>query len=154
MTIDAVQTLLDRIEIEKLGFLCARGIDTDAAYFDQCMTEDVEVVYPFGQWSGRAAYKRARDETIGATFAFTQHLLTNAIIDIDGDTARAQYYVFAAQALKATGGKDVVYAGATYTQDLVRTPQGWRIKRHHCESRWIDDKVGLMNVVERTSKSY
>jgi hypothetical protein len=153
MTTDAVQTLLDRIEIEKLAVLCGRGIDIDSSYFDRCMTEDVEVIYPFGQWTGLEAYKRARDATIGATFAFTQHLLTNPIIDIDGDTAKAQYSVFAAQALKATGGKDVVYAGAIYSQDLVRTPKGWRIKRHHCESLWIDDKVGLMNVVETSAEA-
>lgn len=145
---DAAQMLLDRIEIEKLAFLYGRGNDMSSSYFDQCMTDDVEVIYPFGQWKGLEEHKRQRDATIGIAFTFTQHLLTNALIDIDGDTAKAQYYVYAAHGIAKPGGQDIVYAGAIYTHDVVRTPKGWRIKRHHCDTLWIDDAGGLMQKID------
>jgi hypothetical protein len=45
-------------------------------------------------------------------------------------------------------GKDgqpaMVPAGALYTQDCVRTPEGWRVKYHRCRLLWIHDPDGLM----------
>ena len=137
----------DHAEIERLAFLYGRGNDISASFFDQCMCEDVEVVYPFGSWSGLETHKRMRDSTIGVAFAYTQHYLTNPLIEVNGATAKAQYYVFAAHGMK-TADKAVVYAGAIYNHDLVRTEKGWRIRRHHCETLWIDDAGGLMDAVE------
>src|ERR1700722_8929109 len=96
MTADAIQSLLDRIEIEKLAVLFGKGNDLSSSYFDLCLTDDVEVVYPFGQWAGLEEQKRRRDSSIGLTFKFTQTFLSNTIIEIDGDSATAQYQVFAA----------------------------------------------------------
>jgi hypothetical protein len=136
MTINAAQLIVDRIEIEKLAFLFVRGNDIDASFFDQCLTKDVEVIYPFGEWKGLEEQKRHRDGSIGKTFAFTQSFLTNPIIDIDGDVAKAEYQVFAAHGKKAPEDKEIIYSGGIYTHDLVRTPDGWRIKRHHCKALW------------------
>ena len=70
----------------------------------------------------------------------------NPLIEVDGDTATASYYVFASHGWKPTGGKDIIYAGAIYTHDLVRPANGWRIKRHHCETLWYDDPKDLMQM--------
>ena len=136
MTTNAAQIIVDRIEIEKLAFLFARGNDVDSSFFDQCLTEDVEVIYPFGEWKGLEEQKRHRDSSIGKVFAYTQTFLTNAIIDIDGDVARAQYHVLAAHGKKPPGDREVIFSGGVYTHDLVRTAQGWRIKRHHRKTLW------------------
>jgi hypothetical protein len=134
----------DRVEIERLASLVAWGNDVDPNYYDQCMCEDVEISYGFGQWRGVAEHKRRRKEYYEAYFTFTQHVLVNPLIDVNGDTATAKYYVFASHGWKPTGGKDIIYAGAIYVHDLVRTPQGWRIKRHHCDTLWYDDPKGFM----------
>jgi hypothetical protein len=145
-----VQWLRDRIEIEQLAFLFAKGNDLNADYYAQCMLDDVEVEYPFGKWKGLATQKRIRDGTIGVCFTFTQHDISNPTIEINGDAGRAQYNVFASHGLATAAGQKVVYAGAVYTQDVVRTPKGWRIKRHHCAMSWADDDGGLMGAVGAT----
>jgi SnoaL-like domain len=143
------QWLRDRVEIEKLAFLYAKGNDKSADYYDQCMCDDVEIVYSFGSWKGLAEHKQIRDDTIGVAFTFTQHVITNAIIDIDGDKAKGQYYVYAAHGLpQKSGGYKVICAGAIYTHDVVRTPKGWRIKRHHCETLWSENDAELGSAVK------
>jgi len=145
--------LRDRIEIERLVYLYGRGNDVDVAFFDQCMIDEVEVEYPFGKWKGLDAHKRMHQATIPVAFTFTQHYLSNPIIEIDGDTATGHYNVFAAHGMKTPDGQAVVYAGAIYMHDLVRTPKGWRIKRHRCVTTWIDDKGGLMSAVQKAHDS-
>lgn len=147
----SVQLLCDRADIERLAYVLARGNDIDNDAYDECMCDDVEVIYSFGQWRGVNEHKR-RCREMGSLFTFTQHVLTNPLIDVHGDTATARYYVFAAHGLKANAGKDIIYAGAIYTHDLVRTHKGWRIKRHHCETLWYDDPKGLMQDFEGVAR--
>jgi hypothetical protein len=135
----------DRAEIERLASLVAWGNDVDPEYYDQCMCDDVEIVYSFAEWRGLEEHKR-RCREYRSVFTFTQHLLANPLIEVDGDSATAKYYVFASHGWKATGGKDIIYAGAIYTHDLVRTAKGWLIKRHHCETLWYDDPKELMQM--------
>jgi hypothetical protein len=152
---NTLELIHDRTEVEQLVFLYARGNDRDSTYFDKCLAEDVEVLYEFGTWRGRERHKAIRDATIGKVFSFTQHVISNSIIHIDGDTAHGEYYVFATHGLKtANGGQAVVYAGATYYQDCVRTPDGWRVTRHRCTTDWIDDAGGLMEAVAGSFTAY
>lgn len=151
---DTAQWLRDRVEIEHLVYLYGRGNDVDVRYFDQCMTDDVEVEYPFGKWKGLEEHKRMHQATIPVTFTFTQHFLVNPVIEIDGNTATGHYNVFAAHGMTTPEGQKVVYAGAIYMHDLVRTPKGWRIKRHQCVTKWVDDVGGLMKAVQSSHDSH
>jgi len=139
------RSLRDRIEIERLVFLYGRALDGreegDENLFDACM---LEVEYPFGTWKGVAEHKRIHRATIRVLFTMTQHVISNPLIEIRGDTASAQYYVHAAHGIATEGGQKIVYGGAVYTHDLVRTDAGWRIRRHHCRPTWIDDEGGLL----------
>lgn len=148
--IAAVQWLRDRTEIEKLAFLYAKGNDIDAKYYEQCMCDDVEVVYPFGTWTGLEEHKRTRDATIGVAFTFTQHVISNAIIDVNGDTGRGEYYVYAIHGLRTPKGVKIICSGVIYTQDVIRTAKGWRIKRHHCEHIWAEDSGEIEQAVQTT----
>src|SRR5579862_7272737 len=89
----SVQLLSDRAEIERLAYILARGNDIDINAYDDCMCDDIEVIYSFGQWRGLEEHKR-RCREMQSLFTFTQHVLTNPLIDVDGDTATAKYYVF------------------------------------------------------------
>ena len=72
-------------------------------------------------------------------FTFTRHAISNALIEIDGDRARAQYYVTSPHGLASDDGVRVVWGGGIYTHELVRTPAGWRISKHVCTDVWMDD---------------
>lgn len=139
----------DREAIRALAHLYGRGVDArsvaEQAAFDACLTEDVEVDYgEFGAWRGLDTHKQRLKATVMDVLAFTHHLVTNGIIAIDGDSAHASYRVTAAHGVPdGAGGVHVVWGGATYEQDCVRTPQGWRIARHYCGPAWTDDGGGM-----------
>jgi SnoaL-like domain len=137
----------DRAEIESLMVLFARGHDVNSRYYERCMADDVEIDYgdyEGGKFRGLAALQSIRDEHWSydparperGGFTFTWHVIANALIEVDGDTGRGEYYVHASHGLIGKDGEPaVVPAGALYTQDCVRTPDGWRLL-------WIHDPMG------------
>lgn len=76
-----------------------------------------------------------RDEVVDwlldalAGVTLTQHLLTNHEIEVDGDTARATTQMLNPLVMGAGDGEDaaVLLFGGRYEDELVRTPDGWRI---------------------------
>jgi hypothetical protein len=99
-------------------------------------------VYTFGTWRGLEEHKKVTAANMLKVFTFTHHIITNPIIQITGDTAIGSYRSAAAMGIKATQGEKVIYGGATYIQECVRTPQGWRVQRHIEENPWMDDEGG------------
>jgi hypothetical protein len=59
----------------------------------------------------------------------TYHRLTNFVVDVDGDTATARTYVHAVLMLTPDDGANWVDAVGHYDDELVRTDEGWRIRR-------------------------
>jgi hypothetical protein len=143
-----VKWLKDRAEVESLAYIYGRAVDSRTregyALFDQCMTPDVEVVYEFGTWKGVETQKKVTGDNMLRVFTFTHHIITNPLITITGDTAVGEYRCMAAHGMSTPKGQKVVFGGSTYTQDCVRTPAGWRIRRHHCGKSWIDDNGELL----------
>lgn len=66
----------------------------------------------------------------------SQHLVGSHVVDVDGDTARHRCQ-FHAQHVRegAEGGSQFVVAGS-YTDDVVRTPDGWRIRHRVLQVSW------------------
>jgi SnoaL-like domain len=132
--------------------LFARGHDVDPRYYEKCVADDVEIDYGEAlTFQGLAALRQVRKDNWAdasnpdGRFKFTQHLISNTLVEIDGDTARSQCYVQASHGLVGEDGKlAVVPVGAIYTQHSARTPAGWRVTRHHCRLLWIHDPDGLM----------
>jgi ketosteroid isomerase-like protein len=57
---------------------------------------------------------------------FVVHNVMNPLIDVDGDTARAQYHAV----IPGTHpGGQAVWTFGYYDEQCVRTPQGWRYQR-------------------------
>jgi hypothetical protein len=140
--------LLDCEDIKRLAYLYGRGIDArqveDYSLFDQCLLPDVEIVYEFGTWKGLEEHKKITAANMLRVFTFTHHLITNPLISIKGDRATASYRCTAAHGIKTPQGEKIVYGGSTYTQDCVRTADGWRVSRHSCGKSWIDDQGELL----------
>lgn len=116
----------DEHDIERVLVRYATGIDRrDWELFRTCFTDDVRADYEgLDPW-------RSADEITGfmatshADMGHTMHRLSNMAIEVDGDTATARTYVDAV--LMAPDGQTGLNPRGFYDDELVRTPEGWRI---------------------------
>ena len=106
----------------------ATGIDRrDWDLFRSCFTEDVVAEYEgLEPWHGVEAITQSMI-TSHADMGHTMHQLSNLAIAVDGDTATARSYVDAV--LMASDGQTGLNPRGFYDDELVRTPDGWRIAR-------------------------
>jgi 3-phenylpropionate/cinnamic acid dioxygenase small subunit len=116
--IDAIRDVLVRY---------ATAIDTrDWQLFRTCFTDDAVTDYgDIGRWSdidGITGFMEAAH--LG--FRATNHMLSNFVIDLEGDQARATTYFHAVLAF-AGDSEDWIDSVGRYEDTLVRTPDGWRI---------------------------
>ena len=62
------------------------------------------------------------------------HIITNLIIEIDGDTARTRCYFHAPMGRNQPSGEQLIITNAgRYLDKLVRTADGWRITERFCD---------------------
>ncbi len=135
------QMLIDRQLIERSTILFGRAIDgrdADTPLFDECLTDDVEFSYPFGKWKGLTEHRRVYRTHVLKLFAATQHFFSNALIDISGNSAVAQYYVTAVHKLPVARGGEVAKLGLIYDQELLKASGHWKIKRQVGQFIWAD----------------
>jgi 3-phenylpropionate/cinnamic acid dioxygenase small subunit len=131
----------DRTEITQLLYRYARAIDDkDYETLNAVFTSDAAINYnvergtelPFrelGKWLRQAL----------RTFATTHHAITNPIIELDGDRAKSACHLTAAHVqVTLKGEKNYVVMHGHYSDELVRTPGGWRICRRTLESRHVE----------------
>ena len=98
---------------------------------------DGVAVYSGQPFEGVAAIQAKVSSALGPLDA-SQHVVTNHQVRVEGDTARGRCY-FQAQHVRraAEGGPNWMVAGS-YTDDYVRTEQGWRIRHRALEVLWTD----------------
>lgn len=122
-----LQTMLTERDILNLMIRYADRIDAnDPIGSAACFAED-GVGHYWGEFVGREAIA-ARLAGILDQFLCTSHHLTNWIIDIDGDRASAQSYVYAFH--RRRSDELPFWVSARWVDQLVRTPnEGWRFAR-------------------------
>lgn len=138
------QPLHDRAEITDL--VHRLGAYLDDGRFDEVreiLVEDATVRTPGGQAEGREAVlaQAQRNHPDGQRF---QHLISNVLVDLDGDRAavRANLVVHIAMA-DDDAPRDIpalplrCAIGEVYSFELVRTRDGWRFSRVQADPRWI-----------------
>ena len=120
----------DKDEISEVLIRYATGIDSkDWPLLRTCWTEDVEVDYgEVGRYSGADAITGLMEQLHNA-MGPTYHRLTNFVIALDGDRATARSYVHAVLQAIPDDSTSWVEALGHYDDELVRTPDGWRIGR-------------------------
>ena len=123
----------DEHDIAKVLLRYATGIDRrDWELFRDCFTNDVVAEYEgLDPWRG---VDEITDSMITshADMGHTMHRLSNLAITVDGDTATARSYVDAI--LMAADGQTGLNPRGFYDDELVRTPNGWRIARRRFTS--------------------
>ncbi|WP_225993290.1 nuclear transport factor 2 family protein [Actinomadura rudentiformis] len=83
--------------------------------------------------------------TLGS-FDATQHLITNHLVDVDGDTAVCTASFQATHRLANPLGAPLWTLGGTYRFDLVRTGSGWRISGVVMTATWADGNKDLLSL--------
>lgn len=76
-------------------------------------------------------------------FAATQHLLSNFLVDVQGDTAVTTAMFQATHRMPNEHGGPLWTLGGTYRIDLERTPGGWRINGIVMTTTWADGNQHL-----------
>ncbi|MEX1105211.1 MAG: nuclear transport factor 2 family protein [Ilumatobacteraceae bacterium] len=71
----------------------------------------------------------------------TQHIVTNHIVTVDGDSATCQCYLHAQHVRAGTAGGDLFVIAGRYEDKLVRTSNGWRIVFRRLVQVWSDGNV-------------
>ncbi len=127
--------LLDERELVGLCHRYATALDTrDWSMLSTCFTADADYEgMPACQ--GYPAIERLCREALGP-LTQTQHLIGNVVVTLDGDQAGVSCYL-QAQHVKAgiDGGENFLIAGR-YTDEAVRTDDGWRIGHRRLRTWW------------------
>jgi 3-phenylpropionate/cinnamic acid dioxygenase small subunit len=140
-TAQELRTLIDRASISDVQLRYATGLDTrDWPLFRSCFTDEVETDFTsvFGGTPRKVAADRwvevARRSVSG--LAATQHMITNHVITIDGDNALCVAYVQARHYLPNDNGDSMQSMFGYYTNNFVRTPNGWKIRTCKLTVTW------------------
>jgi 3-phenylpropionate/cinnamic acid dioxygenase small subunit len=137
---DLLAELADRQAITDL--LRRWGADLDDQRFDKLATvfaADATITTPGGHADGLPAIHAQAVRNHDPEVA-TQHRQSDLVIDLDGDraTARANYVGVFAQGEGRYAPPSVFRIGAVYRLELVRTPDGWRIRSMRMDPVWAD----------------
>jgi hypothetical protein len=120
-----LQAWIERNEIIDVFNRYAAGVDRrDRDLYRSCFRDEIGV-----QVGGGVSKTCPADEWVEqafralSVFQATQHLITNHVIELDGDRARGSAYL---QALHF-GPEKVLTVHGCYENDLIRSEDGWRI---------------------------
>lgn len=153
-----VQKLVDQDEITRLLYDYANLIDLNET--DQLLalfTPDCHIAYgPDHGADGIDAYRETLQSErfgVGAFFAGTSHHVSNVVIDfVDADTARVRSALYAWHKYNRERPDGVVMG--QYHDIVVRTPDGWRIKRRelkHAGTENYHAKGDALNPIPRNN---
>lgn len=111
----------------------ALGIDTrDFGLLRSVFTDEIEM--DFRDYSGQPGARLAADDWVaGCKVLFcgldaTQHVMSNPMVDVDGDRAQCRMYMKAEHFLRNDQGSFDFALGGYYHDRLVRTERGWLIE--------------------------
>jgi len=142
-----LQEISDRIEIQDLIARYAHAIDDqdwdalDAVFTPDAVIDYTEVGGPRGLYP---EIKRYLAEAL-PRFRPYQHLSATTRLQIDGDRAQAKTILFNPMTIEHEGESRMFFVGLWYRDDLVRTPEGWRIARRYEEKCWnFNAPAGMM----------
>lgn len=148
---DSVQHLADQLAIVQLlnryGFALD---DRDWEALRTCFTADA--VYTFSHGLRVEGF----DEIAGVCrraldpLDLSQHIVTNHLVELSGDRATARSYLHGQHVRRGIPDGETYIVAGRYTDELVRTPDGWRICARDLTSLW---EAGNPLVLERNRLS-
>jgi 3-phenylpropionate/cinnamic acid dioxygenase small subunit len=133
--------IADLLEIQQVLYRYARALDErDFDLLHEVFTPDATIHYdvPGGV---RMGFRETVEWLRGALqiFAVTQHVMSNPLIELDGDRARSTTYLTASHVQVRLDGTEVcVVQGGIYRDLHVRTGLGWRIAERTLQATYAD----------------
>lgn len=131
-----LQQMEDHMAIERVLMEYGRALDSrDFAAYSQLFAAEGEWSGSLGTFRGPAAIKAAMEKAFkdspAAAIPTNFHLLTNAIIDVQGDRATAwSKWTF----MRMVDGKPVVALAGQYQDTLVREGGQWKFLRRTAQT--------------------
>lgn len=134
-----LQALLDKWDIYDVLLRYCRAADRcDAALWSDCFHDDARIRIG-------GLYEGAADGFAGQALAAmrkltrTQHFLSNALIELGGDSARVESYVTAFHRISAADGDWDCLVGGRYLDRFERRGGVWRIAERRAVFDWNRD---------------
>ncbi|HEY5678503.1 MAG TPA: nuclear transport factor 2 family protein [Pseudomonadales bacterium] len=135
----------------------ALGIDTrDWVLYRSIFTD--EITMDFSSYNGRPASGMAADDWVaGCKVLFagldaTQHVMSNPMVDVDGDIARLRMYMKAEHFLRNDQGGMDFTIGGYYDDRLVRTDEGWKMQAVTLNVFWSRGNRQIMALAAEIGK--
>jgi hypothetical protein len=144
-----IQALEDRHEVEGLLFRYAAGIrDGDPERVASCFSDDGRLELGIGRTAeGPEAIRTLIAANVsGGAFAqpplsldpriVSTPVVGNIVVELDGDTARSTCVGVAIHGGVREGVEVVLLRGTVYSDELVRTADGWKIRSRKHTTHW------------------
>ena len=141
----SIEEISDRMEIQDLLVRYCYAVDhRDFDDFRNVFTPDAVIDYSvFGGSVGGVEDTIAYLKEAMPMFASFQHMISTSRIELDGDSARVKTICHNPMVMPM-GDETVVFTcGLWYVDDMVRTPDGWRIAKRVEEKSYMKDMPGL-----------
>lgn len=143
---DKMELFFERQAISDLLIRYGRALDDrDWEKLETCFLPDAVAIY--GEEFPPCEGFKAILETV--RFALekldgSQHIITNHEMKIDGDTAHTHCYLHAQHKREGTPGGDYLTIGGSYIDEIVKTPDGWKIKKRHLKVTWQEGNPAVV----------
>ncbi|MCP4603292.1 MAG: nuclear transport factor 2 family protein [Proteobacteria bacterium] len=144
MTDPLTQELKDKLDIHDVMYRYARMVDRrEWGLKDSVFAPDATIDYK--STGGKAGpYKETLEWLDRALEAWplNLHFITNIAVELDGDRAHTLCYFNAPMGRQKEDGSQLIITNAGYYEDdLVRTPNGWRISKRNCQQTIMIGRV-------------
>ena len=146
-----IQSIIDRTSISDVVYRYATAVDTrDWALYKSCFTDIVEI--DFSSWNPDVKATLPSDQWAQMVkagisgFETTQHTSSNHVHTIHGDRAICVSYMQADHFLRTDDGMKECTLGGYYTNELVRTDDGWKISRCTLTVTWSRGDYGIFEL--------
>jgi hypothetical protein len=131
----ALRELLDREAIREVVLRYARGVDRrDLDLVASCFTSTAE-------YEGKLAHGRVADALAALReslprYESTLHFMGNQLVELRGDEASCETYAIAYHRTAGDGAPRDLAVAVRYLDELVRLPEGWRIRKRVACTVW------------------
>ena len=124
-----LRRLEDLQEIQQLFIDYGEHLDAgDADAYAELFAEDAELLLgPVGRARGREDIRKLMRETLSRAAGSSFHIVSSPRISLDGDRASSTV-MWSVAAIQPDGMGRLTMVGH-HADDLVRTPEGWKIQR-------------------------
>jgi 3-phenylpropionate/cinnamic acid dioxygenase small subunit len=153
-----LQLLFDRAEISDVQLRYATGLDSrDWPLFRSCFADEIETDFTsvFGGTPRKTTADKwteaARRTIVG--LAAIQHMITNHVITVDGDTATSIAYVQARHYLPNDTGDSTQTMFGYYTNRFIRTRAGWKIRACKLTLTWQTGNSHIFTLANERMKA-